>query len=303
MVSRHLAAACVTAAIGASAASAQQGRPDGPWRFGVEGGAVHQFDADIDGGGSVSATRWFVQPSVGYGFDRDTSVGLSFGYGQTHYDFSDGARIGGLWPWDTVRDMRLSLPVRFSPWEDVTAIVIPSVRFNAETGADLSDGRTEGVLAGASWRVSDDFAIGPGFGLFSDLEGGTDAFPILLIDWDITDTLSLSTGRGLAATRGPGLTLTWAATETMSFGVGGRWENVKFRLNDDGAAPGGVGEEEAIPVFATATWRPAPFASVSAIAGVEFGGSLTISDRDGRELASSDYDAAPFLGLSGALRF
>ena len=61
-------------------------------------------------------------------------------------------------------------------------------------------------------------------GLFSGLETGLDAFPILLLDWEIVDGLSLKTGSGLGASRGPGLTLDWSVTDEWSVGLGARYE-------------------------------------------------------------------------------
>jgi hypothetical protein len=297
-----LLAAAASAHAAPAPAQAQNETP-GAWRFGAGIGAAHQFDADIDGGGSLAVDRWFAQGSVGYAFDRRTSVGLGIGGGVTDYDFSGAAVLGGASPWGTINDLRVSLPVRFSPFDRVDAYVIGSVRWNAEDGASLDDGRTEGVLAGAAYRVSDRLSIGPGVGVFSSIEGDASVFPILLLDWRITDTLSLGIGQGVAATQGPGLALSWTPTDDWTLGLGARSEDARFRLDDRGRAPGGVGEDEGLPVYATATWRPVPMAEISAIGGVKLGGSLRLEDAAGRFVAQEDYDPAPFLGLSGSLRF
>jgi hypothetical protein len=286
-----------------AAAQTAEGAPPSPWRVTTQAGAVRQFDADLGDRGSVAVTRAFGQLSVGYGFDRRTSVGVSLGAGIDDYDFSDGAGLGGAEPWDAVADYRISFPVRFGVGEAVDAIVIPSVRWRAETDASLDDGRTEGVLAGASWRLSEGFSIGPGVGVFSELDGGTQVFPVLLLDWDVTERLNIGTGGGFGATQGPGLDATWRATDAASITIGARYESLEFALDDDGPAPDGFGEETATPVYLAASWTPTPQLALTAIAGVEFGGELTLRDRDGREIDSADYDPAPFLGLTGSLRF
>ena len=307
--SRALAAPAPALALMLAAAPtdalAQDGPPPGvtgPWRLGFQGGAVHQFESGLDGGGNVAVTRWFVEPSVNYGFDRRTSIGLSVGYGETSYDFSGGG-FASPEPWDRVRDLRISAPIRFGVTDEVSAFVLPSVRWNAETGADFDDGRTEGVIAAAIWRMSDSLSIGPGFGVFSSLEGDAEFFPFLVIDWDITERFNLGTGGGLAATQGPGLTLSYKATDALTLGVGARYENIEFALDDAGPAPDGIGQERSIPLFLTAAWRPLPTVSLSAVAGVELGGELELRNARGRSLSSTDYDAAPFLGLTAAIRF
>ncbi len=62
-------------------------------------------------------------------------------------------------------------------------------------------------------------------------------FPILIIKWNITDTLKFETGRGFGASQGPGLNLVWQATDKCKLTLGGRYERQRFRLNDDGIAP------------------------------------------------------------------
>ncbi|MEM1314519.1 MAG: hypothetical protein AAGI51_08205 [Pseudomonadota bacterium] len=301
-----LRALLTVAAAAPTAALAQGGPPpgvaSGPWILSAQGGAVHQFESGIDGGGDVSVTRWFVEPSVNYGFDRRTSIGLSLGYGETTYDFSGGGFAAGE-PWDRIRDLRISAPIRFGVTDQVSAFVLPTIRWNAETGADLDDGRTEGVIAAGIWRVSDSLSIGPGFGVFSGLEDDVLLFPFLVIDWNITDRFNLGTGGGLAATQGPGLTLTYRARPDLTLGIGGRFENIEFALDDSGIAPNGTGREQAFPVFATAEWRPLPTVGLSAVAGVEFGGELRLKSAQGRTLRKADYDPAPFLGLTGSIRF
>jgi hypothetical protein len=294
------AAAALSALAVACPVSAQE---RGPLGFAIGAGALYQMEADLEDGGGVAIARFFVEPSVRYAFDARTSLAFAIGYGETHYDFSGGAALGGDEPWERIRDARLSAALRFSPHENIDAIIIPSVRFNAESGADMNDGRTEGVLAGASWRFSDRFSIGPGIGWFTDIDGGSSVFPILLIDWEIVDGLTLSTGGGLGATQGPGLALDYALSNSWTVGVAGRYENTQFRLDDDGPAPDGIGEDRAFPLVATVSYSPNPGFSVSGFAGLEVGGELTLKDRNGVAVDEQDYDPAPVFGLSGRLRF
>ncbi len=296
-----LAAAAVAPLSGAVGQEAE--RKFGPWVFGIQGGGYYQSSAGMDSGGDFDVGRWFIQPSVGYAWDRRTSISLSVGGGETYYGFSGGAGLGGGDPWGTIRDLRLSVPIRFSPMDEMDVFIVPSVRTNAERGADLDDGRTEGVLGGFLWRFSETFAVGPGVGWFSEIDGGSNVFPILLVDWDITDSLKLSTGRGLGASQGPGLTLSWKAQENVTIGLTGRYESTEFRLDDSGVAPGGIGEDTSFPLVATVQYSPWPMANISAFAGVEFAGELELKDANGRTVDSTDYDPAPIFGVTFALRF
>jgi len=139
--------------------------------------------------------------------------------------------------------------------------------------------------------------------VFSQLEQDRTIFPFLAIDWDVTDRWNLSTGQGVGATQGPGLSLSYAVTDALRVGLAGRIERATFRLDGSGAGPGGVGEHESFPVVATVGWQPNPGTSVSAFAGMEYGGELTVRDARGGLVSRTDYDAAPVVGGQVTLRF
>ncbi|MEE4144788.1 MAG: hypothetical protein V2I26_08320 [Halieaceae bacterium] len=297
--------ALVLGLLGALPALAQpEGNSRSPWVWGLAGGAVHQMDADLKSGdGQVSVSRVFVQPSLGYAWDRRNSVSLSLGAGYADYDFSDGARVGGTRPWGDVRDVSLSLPIRFSPSERADVIVIPGVRSFYEEGADVDEGRTEGVIAAAGWKFSDSLTLGPGFGWFSELGGGSNAFPIILIDWQITRRLSLTTGRGLAASQGPGLTLNYDLADKWVLGLTGRSEKTRFALDEDSTRKEGFGEDKSLPLLLTLSYSPWPRTSVSALLGAEFEGSLRKENSRGNVIAKSDFDTAVVFGVVFSSQF
>jgi|GEM_PF-245402 len=276
----------------------------GPWFFGLSGGALHQYRTNLkDKPGDFSVNRGFIQGSAGYAWDRRTRVALSIGGGQSSYDFADTVSIAGGKPWGRIRDARLSLPVFFGVADRGTAIVIPTVRSYAEQGASLDDGRTEGLLLGLGWRFSDRLEIGPGVGWFSEIGDSSNIFPILVIDWDINDRLKLSTGRGLAASQGPGLTLDWRVSKKVSLGITGRYERVRFRLDDKGAVPNGIGEDRSLPLILTFGFSPTPKINISAFAGAEFAGELRVRTPSGENIEKVEYDPAPVVGLAFRARF
>jgi hypothetical protein len=276
----------------------------GPWVWGLSGGAVHQFDADLsDAVGEFNVSRGFLQASLGYAWDRRTSVSLSLGAGNSNYDFSPQATIDGQQPWETIEDYRISLPVRFSPTEQTNVILIPSVRTYKESGASFNEGRTEGFIGGISWKLSETLTIGPGMGWFSEVGGGSNAFPILVIDWMITEKLSLSTGRGLAASQGPGLTLDYQWAKKWKLGLSARYEKTRFALDNDAPGSGAIGEDRSLPLIVSLNYSPWPMTSITAMLGAEFDGSLRLEDDNEQRIAKSDFDTAPVIGLSFSSRF
>jgi len=276
----------------------------GPWALTVDGGLVSQSRADLDEtNGSFDYSRWFVGAGVDYLWSPRTSLGVSLGGGNSRFGFEDVTGLADGDPWNDIEDYRVSLVSRFAINERLSGIVIPSWRVNREHGASTSDSQTWGLLAGVSWRLSDSLTLGPGIGVFDRLEESAAVFPILVIDWDITERWNLSTGRGLAASQGPGLTLSYQATTAWSLGLAGRYEQIDFRLDDDGPAPGGVGRDEVFPLVLSAEWSPDPGTRLALFAGVELGGELELADPAGNTLARADYDAPLIFGGSFTLRF
>jgi hypothetical protein len=282
------------AQVGAHAqeASEQVTGPPSPWSFPVRAGVAHQFETGIDGGGDFSVNRLFIEPGVQRFIGTTASVGFTLGLGYDGYDFS-----GGFSPWSDVQTVNLSAPLRWRMDESWTLFGIPSLRFNAEQGADLGDGMTGGVLAGFAYRFSDTLTLGPGLGVITQIEDRTQFFPIILIDWKITDALTLRTGRGFAATLGPGLALEWRPIQRWSFSLLGRYDRTRFRLDDGGVAPGGVGEDQSFGLFGSVDYDFGKSTSLSLFGGLSLGGELHLEDANGTGISKSKYDTAGSLGL------
>jgi hypothetical protein len=315
MTSRNRFAAAVIALLACSlplTASAQS-KPESPpavqgpagWSYFTRGGAVYQFDADIEDDATFNVTRFNLEVGAGYRWNRQDSIGLAVGYTHNGYSFSAGSEPGpfAAKPWDDIHSISIGAPMRYGLNNDWSTFFIPSVRFTGEGDADAGDTMTGGLLGGVAYQFGDRLTIGPGIGVFSQLEESVTVIPILIIDWKITDKLSLETGRGQAATLGPGLTLNYRVNEKWSAAIGGRYEKLRFRLDSSGDNADGIGEDSSFPLFASVTHRFSPKSTVSLVGGVELGGELRQEDENGNRIASEDYDAAPFLGLTFGLRF
>lgn len=282
---------------------AQQQQP-GPWSFNIEGGGAHQTEVDLkDDTGGFAVDRWFLGAGVTYSWDARTSFGASIGGGRSIYEFNDLTGFGGGEPWGTIEDSRLSATGRFGFGDKGVVFIIPTIRINGEKGASNSDSRTYGLFAAVAWRLNADLTIGPGIGAFSRLEDGTRFFPILAIDWNISERWNLSTGRGLASSQGPGLTLSYKLNEDWSLGLAGRYEDLEFRLDDEGPAAGGLGRDQSFPLMLNATLTPNSKINLSIFAGLEFGGKLKLKDAQDIVVEESKYDPAPIFGGTFEFRF
>jgi hypothetical protein len=281
-----------------------QAKPDTKWSTFIRGGYVYQFDTDIDNSnGSFTADRFFIQPGIRYSPDYTKSFSLAFGYGYDGYDFAGENGFGAFNPWDDINSFRISTPIRFTKGQNWSFFILPTVRFTGESGADLNDSLTGGGFAGFAYKFNERLTIGPGIGIFTQIEDDASIFPVLIINWKITDTISLETGRGLGATLGPGISLNWRMSEQWHFSLGGRYEKLRFRLDDKAETPNGIGQDTSFPIFGGVTYNINSSGRISLIGGVETAGELQLEDQNGNVLEQQDYESAPFLGFSFYFRF
>ncbi|MFH1943007.1 MAG: TonB-dependent receptor [bacterium] len=273
------------------------------WSVFTRGGYVHQMDTDIDNGGSFSVNRFFVQGGPTHVSDAGTSISLAIGYGFDGYDFSGNSGFGGRKPWEDIHSLRFSIPLRWKINEQWTGFVSPALRFTGEKGADFGDSLNGGGFAAFSYRFSDRLSIGPGVGVLTQLEDSTRVIPILVINWKITDDLSLNTGRGTGATLGPGLTLDWRLSRAWLFSLGGRYERLRFRLDETGTVSNGIGEDRSFPIFGGIGYSFTPLVRISVLGGVEVGGELRLEDEKGHTIIKENHDPAGFLGVAFSARF
>jgi len=278
------------------AAAAQQPVPTDGWFVTARPQAVHVFETDLDSGGSWDLTRLGVRTGLTRLAGPRDSLGVMLDLRHDDFGFQGPGGFGGLDPWDNVRTVALSVPWRWGATERWDVLVSGNIAARAESGASLGNGITTGLLAGAAYRVSESLSIGPGFGVSTVLEDDTSIFPFLLLDWRMTDALRLVTRGPERAVDGPQAVLLWKATEAWTLDLGAGYERTRFRLDDQGIAPGGIGETEAVPVFVGASYAASPAFEAYGFAGFALGSSLTLEDSAGRELAASDGDQAPFIG-------
>jgi hypothetical protein len=284
------------------ASTTEQDEPRTGLGFRVRGGAVHSLDAQLDGGGKFDTTRAVLEASIRYAFTETSFIGVSAGYSWDGYGFSSGAQIGGQEPWDQIHTMRFSIPMFYDVTDRWRVLGIPIARLTAERTSSWSDGFTGGGIFGFSYRFGDRLRIGPGIGVLSELADDPTIFPVIVIDWQVTDRFRVETGRGLGATEGPGLLASYEFLPWLKTSLGFRYEKLRFRLESNQNAKGNIGEDQSFPVLAGVIFGY-PFAELTVIAGTKFGGKLRIEDPDGNRLAESSYDPSFTIGATFQLLF
>ncbi len=264
---------------------------------------AHRYETELDGGADYDVTSFVVEPEITWNQDERTQWSFGASYILDQYDFSGSGGLGELDPWEDVQQVAFSALLRRRLDDGWSFFGGPVLRFAAEDGADLEDGLSVGGFLGLGYRVDERLTIGPGVGVFSEIEGDVDVFPVIIVDWRIRDDLTLRTGGGTGATRGPGLELGWRASDELEVLLAARYESERFRLDDEGVAPEGVGEEEGFGLVAGLRWTPRPSIRISAVGGVRFANQLTIEDDDGVTLFEEDADPQPVAAITASIRF
>jgi len=264
---------------------------------------IYQFESDFDHGGSFSVQRY------AFNFDTSTPVtstlraGISLGYEFESYDFSGTTAFAGADPWSDIHRFSAGLPVSYRMTDSWSIFVSPQVEWYGESGVDnWDDAFGYGAVFAVSYRVSPAFTLGAGAGVFRRTEE-TKGFPYIAVDWKITEDLRLSNPFRTSPSGPAGLELSWRISDRWEIAAGGAYRSFRFRLDDSGVAPNGVGEQESTVGYARLTYRMGRDLKLDLYGGAAFNGKMRINDRDGNELGSDDFETAPMAALSLTLNF
>lgn len=285
----------------ASPGAAAQGLPVGASVANASVTAWSQLDADIDGGGETRGYGAFAIGSLTRRFTPEVTAGVTLRYDQENWRWSGDNAFGGA-PFGRIHRPGIAGTFVYAAGNGVAWTVLPSIQWAYASGASTGDAQNWGAVFAVSKNFSPDLTLGLGASVFREI-GKNEAFPVLLVDWRLNDRLRLRNPSQAGPAGGAGLELVWTHDERWEFAAGGAWRHYRFRLDRDGSVPDGVGEKNAIPLLARATWRPTPATAVDLHAGAAVAGEITLYDRDNNEVVSRDFDPAPIFGISLQMRF
>ncbi len=258
---------------------------------------IFQFDTDLDSGGSFDVQRHFLRFDILRFVDRHWTVGLGLSLDYERWDFSGIEGLAGVDLWDEIFRPGISLPVFYSTGGKWRFGIIPSIDAAGATGAETSESLSFGAVVSAAYAFGPNLMLGLGAGIFDRLDQ-TEAFPYVVIDWKINEGLRL-TNPFRAGPVGPaGLELVYAPDGSWEMGMGGAYRSYRFRLDDSSAVADGIGEVAFWAPFLRIGWRMGKHYRLDINGGAMVGGSITIEDKNGNQLGETDYDAAPFVGVT-----
>ncbi len=275
------------------------GQDASPWVISLSGFGTHQFSADLRGNpGSFQVSRLNTGVGVGYKLNDDLRLSLDLGSEISWYDFDGATTVlpGTAKPFHVMYDTSINPGAFYKIDEDWFAFVGGIFQFAGERDADAGDAFTAGGFVGVGYKVDENLTLSLGVLAKTSLEDDTEAFPIIGVNWKITDRLRLDT-------RGLGVTLSYKISDPFTVFIDASYESREYRLADDSFLPKGVVRDRQFPIGVGVTWSPVPSFSLSLRGGVIAYQQFDILNQDGNRQNRFRSDITGFVGIKGEFRF
>lgn len=268
-------------------------------QWSLTGGYAYQLRARINDGGRVSWARAHahLEGQMPMNDELDLLVGLRYQNDEFGFDAAAGS-------WGDINTVQMDAALRWQATEHWQVFGGGQVIFSAEQGAGFDDAFTGGGAIGAVYGFNDRLALGLGVGVRSRILDDALIYPVVIVEWGITDRLRLSTRLTSGWANQTGVELIYDLADGVQVGVAAVYDYQQFRLSDDNAtAAGGAGESEMLPVCVFIAYDIADNVAITAFVGANVAGSLKATDTSSAIVWETDYDAAPVVGIQATIRF
>jgi len=269
-------------------------------QFSLYGGAERQFETDVAGPGEFDVNRYAAGLSARWKIASDWDATFAATYRYLDYDFDEPTVFGMMEPWGQINTVEFGGIFTWHRDRDFRIFFGPLFSFASEDNASFDDGFVGGGVIGVSIDVSPSLTIGLGGGVVSQIEDDARFVPAFSINWDIAHNLRLTTeSRGIDKRS---IELIYDVTKRWDIAIGGGYSFDRFRLDGNGTAPDGVGEDTSVPVYFRMGYRW-DNASINGYIGVPFDGELTLENSRGNTIRDVSYDESLFIGIALRYRF
>jgi hypothetical protein len=276
---------------------------ENPWLISLTTGGTHQFSTDLRGNpGSYQVSRLSSGVGVGYRLNADVRLSLDLGSEISWYDFENATTVlpppAGVSakPFHVMYDTSINPGVRYSIDKDWFVFAGGIFQFAGEREADIGDTFTAGGFVGAGYRVDENLTLSAGLLAKTSLEDDVSAFPIIGVNWKITDNLRLDT-------RGLGATLSLKVSDPFTVFLEAFYESREFRLSDENFLRKGVVRDRQLPVALGVVWRACEGFTLTLRGGVVAYQQFDILNQDGNRQNRFRSDPTGFVGIKGEFKF
>jgi len=271
-------------------------------RFSLAVTPAYQFPTHVDGGGKLSVVSYHLRADAKKQINPELGLGLGLTYEFDDYHFSGVTAFPVGVPWKQVQRLGISVPIFYSFADKWMLLLVPSAQFSGELGAKFGDALAYGGVVSASYAFRPNLNLGVGVGAYSNLEK-VSVFPYLVVNWQITDRWRLTNPFRTSPAGPAGLELSYNLNRNWEIGVGGAYRSYRFRLDQNGSIPNGIGESRRVPIFARLSYNLSPAFGADLYGGAAIINKLWLDAPNGNELYSTKYAVAPLVGLTLRARF
>lgn len=267
--------------------------PTNPPVFKLEARTVQIPETDVTADSAYSMSLVGFQAS----WSPIPPAGLHAGYTMLDYEFSGPGSMRGADPWGTIHMPEAGFHFRRKITGNWQAAIRGTAGLPAEEEADQNEAVVIGLIPSAGYAWSRERRIALGAGVFSGLEETT-VFPMIVLHWKFNDQLTLANPLKPGISGPAGLELIWHPAGRWQFAVGGAYRDYRFRLNDEGPSPDGIGEHALLPVWLRFGFNATPACTLSLISGGALNQEFTLEDSRGSRTETVEPDPSWFAGAS-----
>ena len=255
------------------------------------------FDTDLDGGGQFNINNFNISGDLKQQLNQRWSVNVDANYGFTDYSFSGSTGLAGLNPWGFINRGSLGFRLNYGINQNWGIGGGPFIRFNGESGADFGESLTYGGTLGFTYARGRTFLIGAGVFLSSRLERDVLVVPGVILNWQVTPKFRISSLlTGVKTELGPRVRLSYDLGRGFGVALTGSYEFQKFRLDDRGEAPNGIGDVKVLPVWGSIYYDITQKLRAEVYSGAGFIGRMELQNSRGKRIVREDFDPLIFIG-------
>ena len=292
---------CIACTLLSASMASAQGRPPGTVTPSLAVTGVHQFDADVDEGGSVG----FGSVSISAGVTRQMVPAFAAGISARHigeqWRMDTPAAFAGQSPWRDLQRSNVGLNLSLALSRSFLVGLSPVVEWARERDASADDALTYGAVVSAVKVVNSGLTLGAGASVNRQFYS-VKVSPFLIINWKWSERFKIANALPAGPEGGAGIEARWTLGPDWELAGGGVIRSDRYRLANDAPYAGMIGETASIPMFARLSRTLGPHGKADFYAGVLANGRLRIKDSDGNEVAHTAYPVAPALAMSVSFR-
>lgn len=256
---------------------------------------------DRDDRARLAVAALGVQAELSHGWEA-LRLGLNVSAERAHYEWSRPRGLGapelsgGGDPWREVQSLELGMSLFTALSRSLTLVARGGLGVGLEPGADVGQALSGGGGLALGYSVGPALTVGLGVFATTRLEDSPLVIPSLFLRWQASERL-------LVETTGPGVRVSWQASDALSLSGRAGFSFRQWRLDDRRArVPAGIVNDAAGELAAGLLGRLGPL-SLTAEAGAVVWQELTVRDRRGELVRRLRGAPAPLLTLRLELAF